>query len=151
MKTRILGSCGQPSADRFLGETPLTVPGATTIRTPELAAFRRGGAPIIIDASFGNRTLVGTVIVSEAGIGGTLQVSVEDRLRPLMARLSGGDLSRPIVTLGQNAERWAGYNLALRLIALGYRQVYRYRGGREAWEVAGLPMERAQIMALADQ
>ena len=30
-------------------------------------------------------------------------------------------------------------NLALRIAALGYTKVYWYRGGREAWEVAGLP------------
>jgi hypothetical protein len=29
--------------------------------------------------------------------------------------------------------------LALRLVALGYTNVNWYRGGREAWEVAGLP------------
>jgi rhodanese-related sulfurtransferase len=32
-----------------------------------------------------------------------------------------------------------GRNLALRLVALGYTEVYWYRGGREAWQVAGLP------------
>jgi hypothetical protein len=29
-------------------------------------------------------------------------------------------------------------SLALRLVALGYSDIHRYRGGREAWEVAGL-------------
>ena len=43
----------------------------------------------------------------------------------------------PIVTMGFNAERFQGRNLALRLVALGYTNVYWYRGGREAWEVAG--------------
>ena len=49
------------------------------------------------------------------------------------------DLSKPIVALGFNSERFDGRNLALRLVALGYTNVYWYRGGREAWEVAGLP------------
>lgn len=44
-----------------------------------------------------------------------------------------------MVTIGWNAERYQGRNLALRLVALGYNQVYWYRGGRESWEVAGLP------------
>jgi rhodanese-related sulfurtransferase len=43
------------------------------------------------------------------------------------------------VALGFNSERYQGRNLALRLLALGYTNVYWYRGGREAWEVAGLP------------
>jgi adenylate cyclase len=135
----------------FFGKTPLTVPGATTIRTSELAALLHDGKPVVIDATAGNRSLVGAINLYEAGLGGTIQDSVQDRLRPLMAILTGGDLSRPIVTLGENAERWTGYNLALRLVALGYRQVYWYRGGREAWEVAGLPMTRIQVVALAAQ
>jgi len=42
-------------------------------------------------------------------------------------------------TLARNAERYQSRNLALRLAALDYTEVYWYRGGREAWEVAGLP------------
>jgi hypothetical protein len=45
----------------------------------------------------------------------------------------------PVVAVGWNSERFDGRNLALRLVALGYTHVYWYRGGREAWEVAGLP------------
>ena len=56
-----------------------------------------------------------------------------------MLELTGGDLNKPIVAVGWNSERFDGRNLALRLVALGYTNVYWYRGGREAWEVAGLP------------
>ena len=56
-----------------------------------------------------------------------------------MAELTGGNLSKPIVAVGWNSERFDGRNLALRLVALGYTDVVWYRGGREAWEVAGLP------------
>ena len=35
--------------------------------------------------------------------------------------------------------RWHARNLALRLIALGYKQVYWYRGGWEAWTAHDLP------------
>ena len=53
----------------------------------------------------------------------------------------------PIVTMGLNSERYQGRNLALRLVALGYDEVYWYRGGREAWVAAGLP---AAEVALQD-
>jgi adenylate cyclase len=33
-----------------------------------------------------------------------------------------------------NPERFSGYNLALRLVALGYTRVHWYRGGFEAWQ-----------------
>jgi adenylate cyclase len=62
-----------------------------------------------------------------------------------MRELTGGDASRPIVTVGWNSERFDGRNLALRLVALGYQRVYWYRGGREAWEVAGLPEAAAKV------
>jgi rhodanese-related sulfurtransferase len=39
-----------------------------------------------------------------------------------------------------NAERWHARNLALELIALGYPNVSWYRGGVEAWNVAGYPV-----------
>jgi rhodanese-related sulfurtransferase len=63
----------------------------------------------------------------------------QDRLAQKMQQLTGGDRNRPIVAMGFNSERYQGRNLALRLVALGYTNVYWYRGGREAWQVAGLP------------
>ncbi|HEY2618981.1 MAG TPA: rhodanese-like domain-containing protein, partial [Acetobacteraceae bacterium] len=59
--------------------------------------------------------------------------------------LTGRDLDRPIVAVGWNPERFDGRNLALRLVALGYTRVYWYRGGREAWEVAGLPETQVDV------
>jgi rhodanese-related sulfurtransferase len=63
----------------------------------------------------------------------------QHRLQTKMLELTGGNRDRPVVTVGWNAERFQGRNLAQRLCALGYRSVSWYRGGREAWEVAGLP------------
>ena len=60
-----------------------------------------------------------------------------------VAQEDAGDDERrchdPDCRCGWNSERFDGRNLALRLVALGYSKVYWYRGGREAWEVAGLP------------
>ena len=64
---------------------------------------------------------------------------MQNRLRTKMEALTKGELSTPVVAVGWNSERFDGYNLALRLVALGYMNVYWYRGGREAWEVNGLP------------
>ena len=44
-----------------------------------------------------------------------------------------------------NSERFDGRSLALRLVALGYENVYWCRGGREAWEVAGLPETQLDV------
>jgi rhodanese-related sulfurtransferase len=52
--------------------------------------------------------------------------------------LAEGDRNRPIVTASWNSERWSSRNLAIRLVSLGYHKVYWYRGGLEAWDLAGL-------------
>jgi len=76
----------------------------------------------------------GTVLVF-----GTLDYGVQDSLRRKMQALTGGDLARPVVTLGWNAERWGGRNLALCLVALGYTRIHWCRGGKEVWERLSLP------------
>ena len=65
-----------------------------------------------------------------------------------MRHLTGGNLQVPIVAVGFNSERFDGRNLAIRLAALDYKNVYWYRGGREAWEVAGLPVTSLVPQAL---
>ena len=51
------------------------------------------------------------------------------------------------VAVGFNVAQFDGYNLALRIRHAGYTNVYWYRGGREAWEVAGKPED---VMRPAD-
>jgi TolB-like protein/class 3 adenylate cyclase/tetratricopeptide (TPR) repeat protein len=119
--------------------TPTQVPGATTIRTPNLAALLEQHRPLLLDASPMSKSIPGTIGLMGGGIGGSLSDKYQDRLERKMQQLTRGDRTLRIVTVGWNAERYQGWNLALRLVALGYTNVYWYRGGREAWEVAGLP------------
>ncbi|MEA2743781.1 MAG: adenylate cyclase, partial [Acetobacteraceae bacterium] len=123
------------------GLTPRTAPGARTIRTGDLVALLAERKPLVIDPMtyFWGRSITGAVGLKHAGAGGSLSGSGQERLRRKVAALTGGDLSKPIVAVGWNSERFDGRNLALRLVAMGYTNVYWYRGGREAWEVAGLP------------
>ncbi len=123
------------------GLTPTTVPGAATIKTAVLVPFLAERKPIVIDTvnySWG-RSLPTAVGLIRAGLGGSLSDVIQDRLRRKLQELTKGDTAMPIVAVGWNSERFDGYNLALRLVALGYTQVYWYRGGREAWEVNKLP------------
>lgn len=125
----------------FAGLTPMHAPGVRTIRTADLARFLADARPAVIDTvnySWG-RSIPGAVGLKFAWLGGSFTDTAQDRLRNKMRELTAGDLNRPIVAVGWNSERFDGRNLALRLAALGYTQVYWYRGGREAWEVANLP------------
>jgi rhodanese-related sulfurtransferase len=127
--------------DDLAGPTPTAAPRAATIRTEELARLLAGRAPIIVDTleSFSGRSLPGAVGLAESGWGTSVADPMQDRLRRKMAELTGGDRTRVIVVVGWSSERFGSRNLALRLVALGYTRIYWYRGGREAWEVAGLP------------
>jgi adenylate cyclase len=127
--------------DVLAGLTPTTVPGAATIRTAELEGFLAARQPIVVDSlpnSWG-RSIPGAVGLKRAGFSGNYTDATQNRLRTKMRQLTSGDLSKPIVTVGWNSERFDGRNLALRLVALGYTNVHWYRGGRESWEVNGLP------------
>jgi len=121
------------------GPTPITVTGATTIRTAQLEQLLADRKPIVIDsmAYWWGRSIPDAVGLKNAG--SSFAGKIQDRLGRKMQELTSGDLNKPIVALGWNCERFDGRNLALRLVALGYTQVYWYRGGREAWEVNGLP------------
>ena len=123
------------------GFTPKVAPGAQTIRTPDLSRLLAETRPIVIDTmsyTWGV-SIPGAVGLKFAGLGGTSTDEAQHRLRSKLHDLTGGDVNRPLVAVGWNSERFDGRNLALRLVALGYTRVYWYRGGREAWEVAGLP------------
>jgi adenylate cyclase len=125
----------------LVGLTPKLAPGAGTIVTMELSAMLGRHFPLIIDTAFGSwgRSIPGAIGLKSAGIGGSLDDVAQNRLRAKMHVITKGGLSRPIVAVGRNSEHFDGYNLALRLVGLGYTNVHWYRGGREAWEVNGLP------------
>jgi TolB-like protein/class 3 adenylate cyclase/tetratricopeptide (TPR) repeat protein len=120
--------------------TPGTAPGVRTIRTPDLARLIDEHKPLVLDASLPwGMSIPGAVGLWGVGVGGSVFDNYQARLRTKIQQLTKGDPSAPVVTMAWNAERYQGRNLALRLVALGYTNVYWYRGGREAWEVAGLP------------
>jgi adenylate cyclase len=123
------------------GLTATAVPGTMTIRTAELVQFLAQRKPLIVDTGYypTGRSLPGAVELKHAGLAGSLADSMQDRLRRVMHELTKGDLSAPVVVVGWNSERFDGPNLTLRLVSMGYKNVWWYRGGREAWEVNDLP------------
>ena len=115
----------------LIGPTPISVPGATMIRTDELVSLLSRLKPIKIDVALDSwgRSIPDAVGLQGTGHGASFSEKVQNRFNSKMNDLTGGDLSAPIVVFCVNSERFTGYNLALRLIGLGYTQVYWYRGG----------------------
>ena len=122
------------------GPTPTVVPGAATIHTSELVRLIEN-RPLLIDDAVGSwgRSLAGAIGLQGAGHGAAMSNDLQARLMRTIGSLTGGKLQMPIVVFSINSERFAGYNLALRLVALGYTNVYWYRGGLEAWRAHQLP------------
>jgi rhodanese-related sulfurtransferase len=120
--------------------TPLSLPGATTIATTDLYAKLMARQPVVLiyvnetgDAIQGSHWLYG------AGRGTGFDDAIEERLRRKLEQLTQGNRNAAIVTYCFDSHCWLSYNAALRAAQLGYRNVYWYRGGREAWRTAGLP------------
>jgi hypothetical protein len=100
--------------------------------------------PLVIDTMSNTwyRSVPGAVGLDFNGnTHGTFTDEVQKRLEQKLRELAASDMAEPIVAVGWNALSFDGYNLALRIRHAGYTNVYWYRGGREAWEVAGKPEE----------
>jgi TolB-like protein/class 3 adenylate cyclase/tetratricopeptide (TPR) repeat protein len=122
----------------YAAPTPKTAAGVRTIRTPELVALLEQRKPLVIDTTPWGKSIPGAIGL-RVGMGGTIHDEYQERLGRKIRQLTAGDLTIPVVAMSWNAERYQGRNLAIRLVALGYTEVHWYRGGREAWEVAGCP------------
>jgi TolB-like protein/tetratricopeptide (TPR) repeat protein len=127
--------------------TPMAAPGVTTVGTEQVAAMLNEERPLVIDpmTNSWHRSVPGAVGLDfNYHTGGTFTDPAQRRLEHVLRELTGGDMARPIVAMGFNAARFDGYNLALRIRHAGYTNVYWYRGGREAWEVAGEPEDEVR-------
>ncbi|MBV8520727.1 MAG: tetratricopeptide repeat protein, partial [Acetobacteraceae bacterium] len=128
----------------YLGKTPTTAPGVTTINTEQLAQMLEAKKPLVIDtmSATWHRSVPGAVGLDlRVSSVGTFDDATQMRLERKIRELTGGNMGMTIVAMSFNIGYFDGYNLALRLRHAGYSNVYWYRGGREAWEVAGKPEE----------
>ena len=83
--------------------------------------------------------------MSGAGQGTGLGDDVQRRFRVKLASLTRGDRSRPMVIYCLSPTCWLSHNAVVRAVSAGYTTVYWYRGGRNAWLEAGLPLAPVQL------
>jgi adenylate cyclase len=134
----------------LIGRTPFGAPGVSTIGTSELGALigdgdgsGSGEVPLLLSTNCDDClrvTIPGTRFVPAAYRNGVLDDEKRQALKVLVDRLLRGDRSRRVIIFSWNAVFWNARNLAIELVALGYSNVSWYRGGLEAWDVAGLPV-----------
>lgn len=134
------------------GRVPATITGGTVIDTQALAALLERGQAVVIDVFPAPRRpehlsspwrpvphhdIPRSVWIPGMG-SGVISAAMTDYVKARLSVLTGGDRDRPMVVYCR-ADCWASWNAAKRVIAEGYRRVFWYPDGIEAWQNAGLP------------
>jgi PQQ-dependent catabolism-associated CXXCW motif protein len=126
------------------GATPLAIEGGRRITTSDLTQLlARDPDTELIDV-LGDvhvQTIANAHYLPTAGQPGTFQDQAQESLRQALERLTDGDMARAVVFFCLGANCWESYNAVLRARALGYTNLYWYRGGLQAWQQAGLPFQ----------
>ena len=128
----------------YAAPTPREVPGARTVQTAQLQIWLQRDAParpVLLDVVGGEEhdSIPGAVWLPGAGRGSAFNDPVQGQLAYVLEVLGGrpGGGGRAFVFFCASVNCWLSYNAALRAVALGYKEVYWYRGGIEAWLDAG--------------
>ena len=121
------------------GPTPTRIPGGQVITTDRLLALyhQAGAGGLLVFHVLGpGPMLPGAQQAAPASQPGTFEDATQQEFGRYLQQVTQGDQARPMVFYCQGPHCWMSYNAALRAIHLGYRQVYWYRGGIEAWDRA---------------
>ncbi|HKW55024.1 MAG TPA: rhodanese-like domain-containing protein [Stellaceae bacterium] len=133
------------------GSTPLSVPGAHTAVTRQVAGALAGAnPPILLDVANswgGHQTLPGAVWMRGAGDDAADKNAALDALFHALLASVAPDRNQALVIFCESSVCWQSYNAALRAAADGYVNVYWYRGGVAAWRAAGLPTVSSVLSA----
>jgi PQQ-dependent catabolism-associated CXXCW motif protein len=129
---------GEPHAP-----TPLSVPGVKTITTADLYGLLAARQPMVllyVNEAQDGLAIAGAHWLYGAGRGRSFDDAIQTRIVQKVGQLSNGNKDVPIVVFCFDPHCWLSYNAVLRLAKARYRNVSWYRGGREAWKAAGLPL-----------
>lgn len=139
--------------DQLHAPTPTSIPGGKVIDTRQLQqALQSGqGNPMLLHAFPSPQHLPGAIPVVPAGQGGSFDDQVQREFGQYLQQATGGDTARMLVFYCQGVQCWASYNAALRAIRMGFRNVHWYRGGLEAWQQAGLPIQGENSQQMPQQ
>ncbi|MFN3960497.1 MAG: rhodanese-like domain-containing protein [Parvularculaceae bacterium] len=136
----------QLHAGQMHGPTPASIPGGQVITTKGLVALVQGRqAPyMLFDVLGGPQTLPGAIPAVILAQPGSFNDQVSQQFGQMLQQAAGGRKDVPLIFYCLSTQCWMSYNAALRAINLGYTNVLWYRGGIEAWQQAGLPLQPAQ-------
>jgi len=127
----------------FHGPTPNKIPGGQVITTKGLLPLlQQPGMPVLVfDVLGSGQALPRAMPLAWAAQPGSFNDPTQQQLAQALQQASQGRTDLPMVFYCGGPQCWMSYNAALRAIRLGYRNVLWYRGGVEAWQRAGQPLE----------
>jgi PQQ-dependent catabolism-associated CXXCW motif protein len=146
-------------ADNYRTPTPDTLKGARVLSTEDAEAIWKSGNALFVDVmphaprpanlpagtiwrEKPRRNIPGSIWLPDTGYGALAPVT-ENYLRGNLARVTGGDRTKPLVIYCLR-NCWMSWNAAKRILAMGYASVAWYPEGSDGWEDALLPLEEAR-------
>ncbi|UUZ74447.1 rhodanese-like domain-containing protein [Polaromonas sp. P1(28)-13] len=130
--------------------TPETIPGGTVVATGALAKLlsqrAQGKGPVLVSVIDEKWGIPGAVKLPYAGVGGSFDDTVSQRLGEDLKALTAGRADTPLVFYCHHAQCWLSFNAALRAIKLGYTNVMWYRYGLERWMHNRFPLEEVKAL-----
>ncbi len=128
------------------GPTPASIPGGQVITTKGLVALLQGQQVpyVLFDVLGQTETLPNAVPAAWLAQPGSFDDAVQQQAGAMLGQRTLGRKDIALVFYCLSRECWMSYNAALRAIHAGYTNVLWYRGGIEAWKLAGLPTHQGQ-------
>lgn len=136
----------QLHAGAMHGRTPASIPGGQVVTTKGLIELIQGRQVpyILLDVLGQPETLPNAVPAAWLSQPGTFTDTVQQQAAQMLAQGTQGRKDVALVFYCLSRECWMSYNAALRAINAGYTNVLWYRGGIEAWKMAGQPTQQGQ-------
>lgn len=120
------------------GPTPTHIPGAGIVSTKKLAEVVATGNPfVLIDVLGADYSLPDAYMATDLASPGGFGDRIQQKALQWLHQITDGDPETPIVIYCSDPQCWLSYNAVLRSVAAGYTHVYWYRGGLQAWQMAG--------------
>ncbi|CDF93593.1 MULTISPECIES: PQQ-dependent catabolism-associated CXXCW motif protein [unclassified Pseudomonas] len=141
--------------DRYRSPTPDAVEGARTVDTPALQQLlEQTPTPVLIDVyrrpwvqgrfidNEPHANLPGSLWLANTG-DGELDSIWQDYFAYHLRQATAGRQDQPLVFYCRS-DCWLSWNAVKRAAAMGYKHLYWYRDGVDAWEAAHLPLQAAR-------
>lgn len=121
--------------------TPTSLPGGFIVSTAGLVeAMNQGIDMVLIDVLGSDYSLPDAMMAPALATPGHMNDRLQQQAKTWLSQITQGNTDIPIVVYCSDPHCWLSYNAGLRVVSAGFTNVYWYRGGLQAWQMAGLQL-----------